>query len=147
MEASTIMYVSYSEWNNRAKDSGPGNRRVARERWNGCRRKHPGERPESDYGGGRVALVVAGHDDAQALTYSGTSATGVDVTVNNTDSSSHTISIHFAIREADGTIVESTTETGISVGAGSTQTVTWTFSSEHAVDTFSKVEVTVEQTG
>lgn len=85
--------------------------------------------------------------DSQSLTYSGTNATGVDIVVNNTDTGSHTIDIHIALRKADGTVVESTTKTGTSVSAGSTKSVTWTFSTEHPVDTFSDVEVTVEQTG
>lgn len=84
--------------------------------------------------------------DSQSLTYSGTNATGVDLVVNNTDGSNHTVDVHLAIRKSDGTIVESTKKTSIGVSAGSTKSVTWTFSSEHAVDTFSRVEVTVEQT-
>lgn len=85
--------------------------------------------------------------DAQSLTYSGTDATGLDVTLNNTDTADHTTDLHFALRQTDGTIVEQTTVTGVTVGAGSTTTATWTFAAEHAVDTFSQVEVTVEQTG
>lgn len=85
--------------------------------------------------------------DSQSLTYSGVDVTGSDVVINNTDSSNHTVDLHLALRADDGTIVESTTNASISVEADSTKTVTWTFSSPHAVDTFSKVEVTVEQTG
>lgn len=84
--------------------------------------------------------------DSQSLAYSGTNATGVDIVLNNTDSSSHTVTLHFALKTSDGTIVERTTITSQSVGAGSTSTITWTFSSEHSVDTFSEVEVTIEQT-
>lgn len=84
--------------------------------------------------------------DSQSLTYSGTNATGVTIVANNTDGSTHTVDVHFALRKSDGTLVERTTKTGLSVGATSTTSVTWTFSTEHAVDTFSLVEVTVEQT-
>lgn len=85
--------------------------------------------------------------DSQSLTYSGTNAASLDVVVNNTDTSSHTVDLHFALRKSDDTVVESTTKTSISVSAGATKTVTWTFNNEHAVDTFSQIEVTVEQTG
>lgn len=85
--------------------------------------------------------------DSQSLSYSGTNATGVDVVVNNTDTADHTVDVHLALRTADGTLLESTTVSGRAVTAGSTATVTWTFASSHSVDTFSTVEVTVEQTG
>lgn len=84
--------------------------------------------------------------DSQSLTYAGTNATGVDVVVNNTDASSHTVDLHFAIRKSDGTLVESTTKTSINVNTSSTKSVTWTFSTERTVDTFAQVEITVEQT-
>lgn len=85
--------------------------------------------------------------DSQSLTYSGTNATGVDVVVNNTDTADHTVDVHLALRTADGTLLESTTVSGQTVTTGATATVTWTFASSHSVDTFSTVEVTVEQTG
>lgn len=85
--------------------------------------------------------------DSQSLTYTGTSVTGVGVVVNNTDTVEHTVDLHFSLRKEDGTLVEQTTKDGTTLVAGSTKTVTWTFSSEHPVDTFSQVEVTVEQVG
>lgn len=85
--------------------------------------------------------------DSQSLTYSGTDATGVDVVVNNTGSSGHTVTLHFVLEDSTGNEIENTTVSGVSVSAGSTRTVTWTFNNAHSVDTFSKVEVTVEVTG
>lgn len=84
--------------------------------------------------------------DSQSLSYSGTDATAVDVVVNNTGTSDHTVDMHFRLEDNTGSKVESTTKTSITVTAGSTKTVTWTFSSSHTVNSFSKVEVTIEQT-
>lgn len=85
--------------------------------------------------------------DSQSLTYSGTDATGLDVVVNNTGTSSHTVDLHFVLEDSTGTVIENATKTGVSIAGGSTSTVSWTFNSAHAVDTFSRVEVTVEVTG
>lgn len=84
--------------------------------------------------------------DSQSLSYSGTDATAVDVVVNNTGTSDHTVDMHFRLEDNTGSKVESTTKTSITVTAGSTKTVTWTFSSSQTVNSFSKVEVTIEQT-
>lgn len=85
--------------------------------------------------------------DSQHLSYTGVEVTALDVVVNNTGGSSHTVDLHVALRDSSGTVVESLTKTGVSVPAGSTTTVTVGFASAHRVDSFTDVEVTVEVTG
>lgn len=84
--------------------------------------------------------------ESQSLTYTGNNATGTDVVVNNTGASSHTVDIHYAIKNTtSGTVVESGVVTGESIPVGA-KTVSITFKSEHPVDTFHKLEVNVEET-
>lgn len=93
---------------------------------------------------------VQGSDDlsieSQSLTYSGVNATAVDVVVNNTGTSDHTGDVHISIKDAAGTIVDSTTVSGEEFTGGQTTTVSYTFSEELPVDSFAKIEVVVEQT-
>lgn len=85
--------------------------------------------------------------ESQSLTYVGNNATGTDVVVNNTGASSHTVDIHYAIKNTtSGTVVESGVVSGQSMPANTATTVSITFNSEHPVDTFHKLEVNVEET-
>lgn len=85
--------------------------------------------------------------DSQSLTYSGTNATGVDVVVNNTGTSDHTGDVHITVKDANGQVLESDTQTGMSFKNGTTTTVSYTFTQERPVDSFTKLEVLVEETG
>jgi len=85
--------------------------------------------------------------DSQSLSYSGVNATGVTVDVNNTGTSDHTGDVHISVKKSDGTIVDSKTYTGKTFTSGSVTSVTYTFASELPIDSFSKLEVVVEQTG
>lgn len=82
--------------------------------------------------------------DSQSLTYSGTDVTGLEVVVNNTGGNSHDVVLHFALRDSSGTLVDSTKQSK-TISATSTRTVTWSFG-PYSVSSFSKVEVTIEQT-
>lgn len=85
--------------------------------------------------------------DSQSLVYEGNNVTAVDVVVNNTDSgSSHTVDVHVALTDSSGTAVVSATNSSVSVAAGSTKTVTVSFSSAPGVDEFQESEVTAEET-
>lgn len=86
--------------------------------------------------------------DSQELLYSGNNVTDVNVSVNNTDTTSHTVDIHVAlINTTSGETVRSETITGVSIGAGTVKTSTVTLTNSVSVSKFDKVEVTVEQTG
>jgi hypothetical protein len=86
--------------------------------------------------------------ESQSLTYSGTNATGVDVDVNNTASTTdHTGDVHITVTDSNGNVLESTTKTSVTFTAGTVTTVSYTFSQERPVDSFSKLEVVVEETG
>jgi hypothetical protein len=85
--------------------------------------------------------------DSQSLSYSGVNATGVTVDVNNAGTTDHTGDVHISVKKADGTIVDSTTKSGQNfAGNGTVTSVSYTFSSELPIDSFSKLEVVVEQT-
>lgn len=85
--------------------------------------------------------------ESQSLTYSGTNATGVDVIVNNTATGDHTGDVHITVKDGNGNVLESTTETGVTFTGGTTTTVSYTFTQERPVDSFTKLEVVVEETG
>lgn len=86
--------------------------------------------------------------DSQELQYTGTNVTAVNATINNTDTASHTVDIHVALRNTtSGTVVSEATVTGVSVAAGSTTTATVSLPSPVTTDEFNRVEVNVEQTG
>lgn len=86
--------------------------------------------------------------DSQELQYSGNNVTAVNATINNTDSTSHTVDVHVAlVNTTSGETVRTATVSGVSVAANSTKTVTATISPEVSVASFNKVEVNVEQTG
>lgn len=85
---------------------------------------------------------------SQELQYTGNDVTAVNVTINNTDTSPHTVDIHLALRNTTaGTVVQSQTITGVTVPAGSTNTVQITLSPSVSVTEFDQIEVNVEQTG
>lgn len=83
---------------------------------------------------------------SQSLSYSGTNATGVDVDVDNAGSVDHTGDVHITVKDANGNVLESTTQTGVTFTGGQVTTVSYTFNQERPVDSFSKIEVVVEQT-
>lgn len=86
--------------------------------------------------------------ESQELQYTGNNVTGVNVTVNNTDTSSHTVDIHVALRNTtSGTVVRETTLSGVTVSAGTAETFTVSLSPSVSTADFDKVEVNVEQTG
>lgn len=85
--------------------------------------------------------------DSQSLSYSGVNATGVTVDVNNTGTSDHTGDVHISVKKSDGTVVESKTFSGKTFTSGSVTSVSYTFPNELPIDSFSKLEVVVEQTG
>lgn len=86
--------------------------------------------------------------DSQELQYSGNNVTAINVTVNNTDTTSHTVDVHVAmVNTTSGETVRTTTVSGVSIAANSTNTVTATISPSVSVGEFNKVEVNVEQTG
>ena len=84
--------------------------------------------------------------DSQDLQYSGTNVTAVDVNVTNTAASDHTGDVYVALQDSSGNTVASENVTGQTFTGGATTTTTVSFSSEHAPDTFSRVEVNVEET-
>lgn len=84
--------------------------------------------------------------DSQSLSYSGVNATGVTVSVNNTGSAEHTGDIHITVKASDGTVLESSTTTGVTFAAGSVTSHSFTFSQERPVDSFTNLEVVVEET-
>jgi hypothetical protein len=84
--------------------------------------------------------------DSQSLSYSGVNATGVTVDVNNTGMTDHTGDVHISIKKSDGTIVDSKTYTGKTFTQDSVTSVTYDFPSELPIDSFSKLEVLVEDT-
>lgn len=86
--------------------------------------------------------------ESQELLYSGNNVTDVNVSVNNTDGSSHTADIHVVLRNTTaGSVVAEETVTGVSLPANTVTTTTVTLSAPVAVDEFDKLEVTVEETG
>lgn len=86
--------------------------------------------------------------DSQELLYTGNNVTDVNVSVNNTDTTSHTVDIHVAlINTTSGETVRAETITGVSIGAGTVKTSTVTLTNSVSVSEFDKVEVNVEQTG
>jgi len=84
--------------------------------------------------------------DSQSLTYSGTNVTGVDVAINNTGSV-HTADVHIALKDSTGAVIATQTVSGANLPSATVTTVSVTFASEHSVDSFAELEVTVEQTG
>lgn len=85
--------------------------------------------------------------DSQSLTYTGNNVTGTDVAVNNTGTSDHEADVHYALRNTTSdTVVESGTVSAPTLTAGNVTTVSITFTDEHSVDTFDKLEINVEQT-
>lgn len=86
--------------------------------------------------------------DSQELVYTGNNVTDVNVSVNNTDTTSHTVDIHVAlVNTTSGETVRAETVSGVSIAAGTVETVTVGLTNSISVDEFDKVEVNVEQTG
>lgn len=86
--------------------------------------------------------------ESQEILYQGNNVTAVNVSVNNTDTSSHTVDIHVALKNTtSGAVVSETTASGVSIAAGTVETTRVDLPSPVPVDEFDKVEVTVEQTG
>lgn len=86
--------------------------------------------------------------DSQELQYTGNDVEAVNVTVNNTDSSSHTVDLYVALENTtSGEVVASETVTDVTVAASSTETTTVTLTNSTSVSEFDRVEVNVEQTG
>lgn len=86
--------------------------------------------------------------ESQELLYEGNNVTDINVSINNTDGSSHTADIHVVLRNTTaGSVVAEETVTGVSLPANTVTTTTITLSAPVAVDEFDKLEVTVEETG
>lgn len=86
-------------------------------------------------------LNVNGSD----ITYAGLNATQVDITVNNTGGTAHTIDADLTIKDAGNNIQASATQTGVNVPAGGSTTLT--FNVQVPVSDLASVEVFIEQTG
>lgn len=82
----------------------------------------------------------------QQLTYAGVDVSGVNVTVDNAGTVQHTADVHLALKKSDGTIVATKTVTGQTLAASSATTVSVTLATAQSVDSFSSVEVVVEET-
>ncbi|MDY7081563.1 MAG: hypothetical protein SXQ77_03955 [Halobacteria archaeon] len=78
------------------------------------------------------------------VTYEGLDATKTLVDINNTAGSSQTANVFVVIRKDDGTTVETQVNRSVSFTANERKNVTVMFASDHKVDTFDVVEVTVE---
>lgn len=100
-----------------------------------------------DAGSGTLSESTNIAIDSQNLVYEGNNVTSVDVTVNNTDSTSHTIDLYVAVIDSADATVTTGTVTGASVSASSLKTVSVTLGTSPGVDEFQEVEVTVEETG
>lgn len=99
----------------------------------------PGQGPLTD-----SALAI----ESEQLNYQGLNATGVTLTVNNTDAGDHTGNVTVLLRDtSDGSAVGSATATGITFTGGTTTDVTVSFTNSHNVTTFDTVEVRIEETG
>lgn len=86
--------------------------------------------------------------ESQELQYSGSDVTAVNVTMNNTGTTDHTVDLYVALENTTSdTVVEEQTVTGVSVAAGSTNTTQVTLPNSVPVSEFDRVEVNAEQTG
>lgn len=81
--------------------------------------------------------------DGSSITYSGLTATGVDVTLNNTDSVNHTVDIDVTVKDSGGIVQDSDSRTSVSITSGSTQTLSFTVNV--GVSNLAEVEVFVEE--
>lgn len=82
--------------------------------------------------------------DSSSITYTGLTATQVNVTINNTDTTSHTVDVEVTVKDSGGAVQDSAAQTGVSIGAGSTQTLSFGVSVD--VTNLAEVEVFVEET-
>ena len=85
--------------------------------------------------------------NSQELQYSGNNVTAVDVNVSNSAASDHTGDVYVVLQDSSGNTVASETVTDQTFTANSDTITTASFTTEHAPDTFSRVEVNVEETG
>lgn len=85
-------------------------------------------------------LAINGSD----ITYAGLNATQVDVTINNSAGTSHTVDAEVTIKDSGNNIQDTATQTGVNVPAGGSTTLT--FNVNVRVSNLANVEVFVEQT-
>ena len=85
--------------------------------------------------------------NSQDLQYSGNNVTAVDVNVSNSAASDRTGNVYVVLQDSSGNTVASETVTDQTFTANSDTITTASFTTEHAPDTFSRVEVNVEETG
>lgn len=83
----------------------------------------------------------------QDLLYSGTRVDGVDVTLNNTNSSAHDVDVHATLLDSSGSVlVEGTVATSISGNTVKTVTVDYATSNEPSINDVEDVEILLEVT-
>lgn len=85
-------------------------------------------------------LAINGSD----ITYAGLNATQVDITINNTGGSAHTVDAEVTIKDSANTVQDTAVQTGVNVPAGGSTTIT--FNVNVRVSNLANVEVFVEQT-